>query len=269
MRTHPIRAILSAPQLRRGGFRVFGAFPSIGALTRAVQQTRLFGALRAGRCPGEPGKFGDVAVPIFPEILNRRKPLSLREDGVVLPEPSCPIGGSRNGDLCSPINSSRPSLPLAPARRSMKFPVCHGALMPSARSQMPMQRPSARPYRPAGRPSRATPQPKAVLGAPRASRRASRPREKMFGLGRPRALDRNAKARIMHLARCLFGVDQLTFGVRPPCQASDLVNGVGASGGGGGRMELFGEHSFSVRDQVPPKGAHDFRQSSARPQQEA
>jgi hypothetical protein len=44
--------------------------------------------------------------------------------------------------------------------------------------------------------------PKAVLGLPRASRRASS-REKMFGLGRPRALDRNAKARIMHWARCL------------------------------------------------------------------
>jgi Helix-turn-helix domain len=28
-------------------------------------------------------------------------------------------------------------------------------------------------------------------------------REKMFGVGRPRALDRNAKVRIMHLARCL------------------------------------------------------------------
>src|SRR5271157_244982 len=28
-------------------------------------------------------------------------------------------------------------------------------------------------------------------------------REKMFGDGRPRALDRNAKVRIMHLARCL------------------------------------------------------------------
>jgi CRP-like cAMP-binding protein len=33
-------------------------------------------------------------------------------------------------------------------------------------------------------------------------RRASK-REKMFGLGRPRALDRNAKVRIMHWARCL------------------------------------------------------------------
>ena len=31
----------------------------------------------------------------------------------------------------------------------------------------------------------------------------ARPREKMFGLGRPRALDRNAKVRIMHLARAL------------------------------------------------------------------
>jgi AraC-like DNA-binding protein len=34
-------------------------------------------------------------------------------------------------------------------------------------------------------------------------RRAAKRREKMFGLGRPRALDRNAKVRIMHLARCL------------------------------------------------------------------
>jgi hypothetical protein len=45
--------------------------------------------------------------------------------------------------------------------------------------------------------------PKAILGLPGASRRPPRPREKMFGLGRPRALDRNAKVRIMHWARCL------------------------------------------------------------------
>ena len=48
------------------------------------------------------------------------------------------------------------------------------------------------------------PQQKAVPGLPRASRRFIKPpREKMFGPGRPRALDRNAKARIMHLTRCL------------------------------------------------------------------
>jgi Helix-turn-helix domain len=41
--------------------------------------------------------------------------------------------------------------------------------------------------------------PKAVLGLPRASIR----REKMFGVGRPIPLDRNAKVRIMHWARCL------------------------------------------------------------------
>jgi hypothetical protein len=35
------------------------------------------------------------------------------------------------------------------------------------------------------------------------SMRGARSREKMFGLGRPRALDRNAKVRIMHWARCL------------------------------------------------------------------
>jgi hypothetical protein len=41
--------------------------------------------------------------------------------------------------------------------------------------------------------------PKAASGLPWASRR----REKVFGLGRPLALDRNAKVRIMHWARCL------------------------------------------------------------------
>ena len=48
-----------------------------------------------------------------------------------------------------------------------------------------------------GRPGRPRPEPKAAF--PRGARR----REKMFGVGRPRALDRNAKARIMHWARCL------------------------------------------------------------------
>jgi hypothetical protein len=46
-----------------------------------------------------------------------------------------------------------------------------------------------------------------ALGRPGPARRLEnrRPerREKMFGLGRPRALDRNAKVRIMHWARCL------------------------------------------------------------------
>ena len=46
---------------------------------------------------------------------------------------------------------------------------------------------------------RPRPGPKAVGGLSRAARR----REKMFGVGRPRALDRNAKARIMQWARGL------------------------------------------------------------------
>jgi hypothetical protein len=46
------------------------------------------------------------------------------------------------------------------------------------------------------------PQPKAAWGLPRGSKPRQR-REKMFGFGRPRALDRNAKVRIMHWARCL------------------------------------------------------------------
>jgi AraC-like DNA-binding protein len=44
--------------------------------------------------------------------------------------------------------------------------------------------------------------PKQACGLPRPTRSPER-REKMFGLGRPRALDRNAKVRIMHWARCL------------------------------------------------------------------
>jgi DNA-binding MarR family transcriptional regulator len=44
--------------------------------------------------------------------------------------------------------------------------------------------------------------PKPALGRPGGIRGPER-REKMFGLGRPRALDRNAKTRIMHWARCL------------------------------------------------------------------
>jgi AraC-like DNA-binding protein len=40
------------------------------------------------------------------------------------------------------------------------------------------------------------------IGRPRALMKSER-REKMFGLGRPRALDRNAKIRVMHWARCL------------------------------------------------------------------
>jgi Helix-turn-helix domain len=44
--------------------------------------------------------------------------------------------------------------------------------------------------------------PKPALGRPGGISRLER-REKMFGMGRPRALDRNAKVRIMHWARCL------------------------------------------------------------------
>ncbi len=45
---------------------------------------------------------------------------------------------------------------------------------------------------------------KAVLPASPGHRRLrARPREKVFGPGRPRPMDRNAKVRIMHLARCL------------------------------------------------------------------
>jgi hypothetical protein len=49
---------------------------------------------------------------------------------------------------------------------------------------------------------RLTEPPRSTRGLLGSSRRSER-REKMFGLGRPHALDRNAKVRIMHWARCL------------------------------------------------------------------
>jgi hypothetical protein len=48
-------------------------------------------------------------------------------------------------------------------------------------------------------PGRPPLQPKGASGSPRAGKR----RKKVFGLGRPRAMDRNAKARVMHLARAM------------------------------------------------------------------
>jgi hypothetical protein len=52
-------------------------------------------------------------------------------------------------------------------------------------------------------------------------------------------------------------------GVRPPCQAGDLVNDSSISGGYGGGRELIGEHAFSfgiksrrrartISDKAPP-----------------
>jgi CRP-like cAMP-binding protein len=49
---------------------------------------------------------------------------------------------------------------------------------------------------------RLTEPPRSTRGLLGSSRRSERS-EKMFGLGHPRALDRNAKVRIMHWARCL------------------------------------------------------------------
>jgi hypothetical protein len=51
----------------------------------------------------------------------------------------------------------------------------------------------------------------------------------------------------------------LSRGARVPKIVQDRGRAAPVDGG----LELVGEHSFSVRDQVPPKGARDFRQSSA------
>jgi hypothetical protein len=75
-----------------------------------------------------------------------------------------------------------------------------------------MRRPFAAPWKPLGPSSRA-----------RGANRSQRPpagavgppsREKMFGVGRPRALDRNAKFRIMHWARCLSRRTEKGRGIR-------------------------------------------------------
>jgi hypothetical protein len=47
----------------------------------------------------------------------------------------------------------------------------------------------------------------------------------------------------------------MTFAMSAPSQAGDFVQGSAVASAGGGREELFGEHSFSVRDQGPAEGA--------------
>ena len=102
----------------------------------------------------------------------------------------------------SPINFSKP--PSLAARRPpwTISPASSGAPTPRRQIDDADAEALSRPWRPAGRSWRASgvdPMRPKAAGPPRASRR----REKMFGLGRPRALDRNAKVRIMHWARCL------------------------------------------------------------------
>jgi hypothetical protein len=53
----------------------------------------------------------------------------------------------------------------------------------------------------------------------------------------------------------------MALGVGAPELAGEFVQDGGRAGAVGGFEELISEHGFSVRDQVPPKGAHDFRQS--------
>ena len=78
--------------------------------------------------------------------------------------------------------------------------------------------------------------PKAVLGLPRGS--GPRPRrEKVFGLGRPRALDRNAKVRIMHWARCLSRRTEKGRAYGPAARASG-VRGRPPQSSGGNRVPL-------------------------------
>jgi len=48
-------------------------------------------------------------------------------------------------------------------------------------------------------------------------------REKVFGDGRPRPLDRNAKVRIMHLARALWQRTEKGQGLRPCQRAKHLA----------------------------------------------
>ena len=60
---------------------------------------------------------------------------------------------------------------------------------------------------------------------------ASPRREKVFGLGRPRALDRNAKVRIMHWARCLSRRTEKgkAYGQSPPKRSPSSKRSCGAS----------------------------------------
>jgi hypothetical protein len=51
----------------------------------------------------------------------------------------------------------------------------------------------------------------------------------------------------------------MTLAMSAPGQAGDFVQGGAIASASGGREELFGEHSFSVRDQDPAEGRARFQ----------
>jgi hypothetical protein len=55
------------------------------------------------------------------------------------------------------------------------------------------------------------------------------------------------------------GVGYMAFGMGAPEEARGLVQGGAVASAGGGGVELFGEHSFSVRDQGPAEGRARFQ----------
>jgi hypothetical protein len=130
--------------------------------------------------PAKRGESLTLASEILPENSIPRKPRLGGAVGICL-KPS-PIGGSLERRLMPTVDEQfLTSLLLAQGRTGEAAQRLVDALPAAGQGNGPQ-----RPISPA-------------LGLPRGSGR----REKMFGVGRPRALDRNAKVRVMHWARCL------------------------------------------------------------------
>ena len=147
--------------------------------------------------PGNAGENEETGNPDTPrKSISPQVPL-LRGNAGVLPEAVPPRRVFGNGDPCLPHQFLRSRRRLRPNRppAATSSPASYGAPMPRGRladadaqalSEAIEDRRAALAGKAAGKPR---PEPKAASGPPRAARR----REKMFGVGRPRALDRNAK----------------------------------------------------------------------------
>ena len=161
--------------------------------------------MKAGRCPGKAGEYQGLSNLIFPENLIRRKPQlgyggALSEIVRALRRDLIPNGEAMLAEHFH-IAAVRARTTAALDETARLTWRAHAeAQILDAEAEAISEAIEARRAALTGKGTVKPPKPS--LSLPRPLRRPKR-REKMFGLGRPRALDRNAKVRIMHWARCL------------------------------------------------------------------
>jgi hypothetical protein len=161
--------------------------------------------MKAGRCPGKAGEYQGLSNLIFPENSIRRKPIfglggALSEIVRALRRDLIPNGEVMLAEqFAAAAAAARTTAAIDEIARLTWRAHAEGHI-PDPEAGAISEALEARRAALVGKGPAKLPKP--ALGRPGGIRRLEC-REKMFGMGRPRALDRNAKIRIMHWARCL------------------------------------------------------------------